>query len=81
MKGWVYIADGSELTIEPGTVIKGDKATKSAIIVERGGKIWAKGTQSEPIVFTSGEAAGKRKPGDWGSFFAVKPNTMETKLK
>ena len=66
LKGWVYIADGSELTTEPGTVIKGDKATKSAIIVERGGKIWAKGTQSEPIVFTSGEAAGKRKPGDWG---------------
>lgn len=66
LKGWVYIADGSELTIEPGTVIKGDKATKSAIIVERGGKIFAQGTQSEPIVFTSGEAVGSRKPGDWG---------------
>ena len=24
LKGWVYIANGAELTIEPGTIIKGD---------------------------------------------------------
>ena len=34
LKGWVYIADGAELTIEPGTIIKGDKETKAALIVE-----------------------------------------------
>src|SRR5574344_2726298 len=44
MKGWCYIADGVTLTIEPGTVIKGDKDTKAALIAERGGKIIAKGT-------------------------------------
>lgn len=66
LKGWVYIADGSTLTIEPGTVIKGDKTTRSTIIVERGGKLIAQGTKNAPIVFTSGEAAGNRKPGDWG---------------
>lgn len=66
MKGWVYIADGAELTIEPGTVIKGDKNTKAALIVERGGKLFAQGTASEPIVFTSAQAKGSRKPGDWG---------------
>ena len=66
LKGWVYIADGAELTIEPGTIIKGDKQTKAALIAERGGKLIAKGTATEPIVFTSEEAAGNRKPGDWG---------------
>lgn len=66
LKGWVYIADGAELTIEPGTIIKGDKQTKAALIAERGGKLIAKGTATEPIVFTSEEAAGSRKPGDWG---------------
>lgn len=66
LKGWVYIADGAELTIEPGTVIKGDKETKAALIAERGGRLVAQGTQSEPIVFTSEQAAGQRKPGDWG---------------
>ncbi len=66
LKGWVYVADGATLTIEPGTVIKGDKQTKAALIVERGGKLIAKGTQNAPIVFTSEEAPGERRPGDWG---------------
>lgn len=66
MKGWVYIRDGAQLTIEPGTIIKGDKETKAALIVERGGKLIAKGTATEPIVFTSEQAAGSRRPGDWG---------------
>ena len=66
LEGWVYVAAGAELTIEPGTVIRGDKQTKSALIVERGGKLIAEGTASQPIVFTSGEAKGQRKPGDWG---------------
>ncbi len=66
LKGWVYITDGATLTIEPGTIIKGDKATKAALIIEKGGKVIAQGTADEPIVFTSGQAAGSRKPGDWG---------------
>ena len=66
LKGWVYIARGAELTIEPGTVIRGDKDTKASLIVERGGKLIAKGTATEPIVFTSAQAEGSRKPGDWG---------------
>ena len=66
LKGWVYIADGAELTIEPGTVIKGDRETMAALIAERGGKLIAQGTRSEPIVFTSEQAAGDRRPGDWG---------------
>lgn len=66
LKGWVYIAEGSVLTIEPGTIIKGDKTSKAALIVERGGKLMAKGTANEPIVFTSAQSKGNRKPGDWG---------------
>ncbi|WP_148295512.1 hypothetical protein [Prevotella dentasini] len=66
LKGWVYIADGAQLTIEPGTVIKGDKETKASLIAERGGQLIARGTAAEPIVFTSEKAAGSRKPGDWG---------------
>lgn len=61
LKGWVYIADGAELTIEPGTVIKGDKDTKAALIAERGGKLIAQGSETEPIVFTSEQAPGSRR--------------------
>ncbi len=66
MKGWCYITDGATLTIEPGTVIKGDHETMATLIVEPGGKLYAKGTPAEPIVFTSEKAPGNRKPGDWG---------------
>ncbi len=66
LKGWVYIGDGAQLTIEPGTIIKGDKDTKASLIVERGGQLIAQGTASSPIVFTSEQAKGSRKPGDWG---------------
>jgi len=66
LKGWVYVADGSVLTIEPGTIIKGDKASAASLIVEPGGKLIAQGTASEPIVFTSAQQKGQRKPGDWG---------------
>lgn len=64
--GWVYITEGTTVTFEPGSVIKGDKATKAALIVEKGGKLVAQGTPSEPIVFTSAAAPGQRRPGDWG---------------
>lgn len=53
LKGWCYVTDGAELTIEAGTVIKGDKETKAALIVEPGGKLFAKGTAEAPIVMTS----------------------------
>lgn len=66
LKGWCYITDGAELTIEPGTIIKGDKETKAALIAERGGKLIAKGTMDAPIVMTSEQAQGQRRPGDWG---------------
>lgn len=66
MKGWIYVGTGSVLTIEPGTVIKGDKDTQAALIVEPGGKLIAEGTKDAPIVFTSEQPKGQRKPGDWG---------------
>lgn len=66
LKGFIYVEDGATLTIQPGTIIKGDKATKGTLIIKRGGKIIADGTSSQPIVFTSNQPAGQRDYGDWG---------------
>ncbi|HEY0261940.1 MAG TPA: hypothetical protein VGB95_02865, partial [Chitinophagales bacterium] len=66
LKGYVYVTNGTTLTIDPGVIIKGDKQTKGALIVERGAKIQAIGTAEAPIVFTSNEAVGSRSYGDWG---------------
>lgn len=84
LKGWIYIANGAQLTLEPGTVIKGDKTSKAAIIVERGGKLLAQGTATSPIVFTSNQPAGNRKPGDWGGIILcgkAKNNQREMQIE
>lgn len=66
LKGYVYVTAGATLTIDPGVIIRGDKDTKGALIVERGGKLLAMGTAASPIVFTSNQEAGTRTYGDWG---------------
>jgi hypothetical protein len=55
LDGFVFVNDGQVLTIEAGTVIRfkvGQAENASALIVARGGKIMAKGTRDEPIIFT-----------------------------
>ncbi|MEM6321588.1 MAG: T9SS type A sorting domain-containing protein [Bacteroidota bacterium] len=58
LDGYVYVEAGATLTIEPGTVIKGKTVPSnttdiaSALIIARGGKIIAEGTEAEPIIFT-----------------------------
>ncbi len=53
----IYVPDGKVLTINPGTVIKGRfnavAANVSALVVQRGGKIYASGTPDCQIVFTA----------------------------
>ena len=66
LHGYVYVTSGATLTIDAGTIVKGDKATKGALIIERGAKLMAMGTANAPVVFTSNEAAGNRGAGDWG---------------
>lgn len=61
--GFVYVTSNATLTIEPGTLIKGNAST---LVITRGAKLMADGTQTEPIVFTSYQPAGSRAAGDWG---------------
>ncbi|MBU3659431.1 MAG: T9SS type A sorting domain-containing protein [Flavobacteriales bacterium] len=62
----VYVKNNATLTIAPGTIIRGDKASQGTLIITRGAKINAAGTASNPIVFTSNESVGNRAEGDWG---------------
>lgn len=67
LTGPVYVDSLVTLTIEPGTVIKGDATfVISSLIVQRGAKLIANGTPCNPIVFTSSKAPGTRAAGDWG---------------
>ena len=56
LKSRISVVDGVTLTIEPGTIIKGDVGTcanATALIIAQGGKIMAEGTSTSPIIFTS----------------------------
>jgi hypothetical protein len=62
----IYVRNSATLTIAPGTIIRGDKATQGSLIVTRGAKLNAIGTLANPIIFTSNEGIGNRNEGDWG---------------
>ncbi len=61
LKGYVWVTAGT-LTIDAGTVIKGENG--SALTITKDAKLNAVGTAAAPIVFTSAKAT--PASGDWG---------------
>src|SRR4028119_155271 len=51
IKGQTFVQNGQILTIPAGTVIHGERRSKGTLIINEGGKIEAKGTAQNPIVF------------------------------
>lgn len=71
ISGFIKVANGATLTIQPGTRIIGDLDTPgSSLFVLRGARIIAIGTAERPIVFTSERTTG-RQAGDWGGLILV----------
>jgi hypothetical protein len=80
LRSRIKVRPGATLTIQPGTVIKGDEGQGNAavvLMVMRGARINANGTAQEPIIFTSirdciepGQIASPNLPSDlqgqWG---------------
>ncbi|MBC7745079.1 MAG: hypothetical protein H7096_08230 [Flavobacterium sp.] len=80
LKGIINVTNGAVLTIQPGTLIKGDKASKGTLVITRGSKIEAAGTVDKPIVFTSNQSVGARSSSDWGGIVLLgkAPNNQGT---
>ena len=64
IRGEVSVNAGGTLTIEPGVTVKGhaDTSTLNYLVVRKGGRIYAEGTATRPIVFTGPEPV----IGSWG---------------
>ena len=71
LQGTVYVTNNATLTIEQGTVIRGDSKTSGTLVITKGAKIIAEGTQSFPIVFTTNKDSYSRKSGDWGGLIIM----------
>ena len=67
----VYVKNNATLTILPGTIIRGDLQTQGTLIITRGSKLIADGSQTNPIVFTSNNPVGQRAEGDWGGIIIL----------
>lgn len=78
--GNISVTPGNTLTIQPGTIIRGDKATKASLIITAGAKINAQGTVTQPIVFTSNEnpSGNGRASGDWGGLIILGKGVINT---
>jgi hypothetical protein len=66
LSGLVYIVNNATITVQPGVTVKGDYtgASVATLVITRGAKIIADGTQEKPIVFTSNSPV--PRSGDWG---------------
>jgi hypothetical protein len=79
IEGLVFVNDGQTLTIEPGTIVRfraGQGENASALVVARGGKIIARGTPSEPVIFTAeaddlNGSVSKDSRGLWGGLIIL----------
>ncbi len=81
LSGLVYVTAGVTLTIEPGTIIKGDATvSNSSLIITKGAKINAVGTVDRPIVFTSSKDSGTRAKGDWGGIILLGRGAVNNSL-
>ena len=69
LQGPVYVTNNAVLTIEPGTVIKGDAENNGSLIITKGAQLNANGTETDPIVFTSNKPV--KKAGDWGGLIIL----------
>jgi hypothetical protein len=71
VRGFLRVKDQATLTIPAGVVVLEDVATLGTIVVERGGKISAVGTQDSPIIITSNATPGTQTTGAGGGIYLL----------
>lgn len=67
--GNVFVTNNATLTIEPGTVILGDYASKASLTISKGATLIAEGSETDPIIFTSNKSV--KRAGDWGGIIIL----------
>ena len=79
LDGYVFVNSGQALTIEAGTIVKGAAGSgvdAAAMVVAKGGQIFAEGTADCPIIFTYGGDAldgstSYNTRGQWGGLIIL----------
>ena len=66
VRGQLRVKDQASLTIPAGVVVFEERATLGTVIIERGGRIFATGTRTAPIIITTDDAPGAMHTGGGG---------------
>jgi hypothetical protein len=66
LRGPVFVRAGATLTVTAGVKVFGEKASLAALIIDRGAKLVATGTETNPVIFTSDQPEDSRQRADWG---------------
>ena len=74
LEGLVTVENDAVLTVNAGVTIQGRSGR--ALIVKQGSRLEAIGTPDMPIVFTSSQPEGSRKPADWGGIVLLGSATV-----
>jgi hypothetical protein len=79
LSGIVYVTKGVTITVEAGAKVQGKTgANLAALVICRGAKLVAKGTEEKPIVFTSASANPKLEA--WGGIVLLGSATINQSL-
>ena len=79
LSGIVYVNKGVTITVEAGAKVQGKTgANLAALVICRGAKLVAKGTEEKPIVFTSASANPKLEA--WGGIVLLGSATINQSL-
>jgi hypothetical protein len=65
----LFVQAPATLTIEPGTVIRGEQG--AVLVITRGAKIHAEGTPDKPILLTTAQPDGQKSAGFWGGLLVL----------
>jgi hypothetical protein len=78
ISGLVYMVNNATMMVEPGVTVYADYtgANVAALVITRGAKIVASGTQENPIVFTSNSPV--PRSGDWGGIVILGKATVNS---
>ena len=69
LSGTVFVRSGATLTVPAGGQIFGSDG--SSLFILPGARLNALGTAAQPVVFTSAQATGNRRAGDWGGIVII----------
>lgn len=78
ISGDVHVAFGATLTIQEGTILRGDDKKPGTLLIGQGSNIIASGTKESPIIFTSNRSSLFRKSGDWGGIVIVEDKKVQS---